>query len=59
MDASKTVTRVELYDMVYRKVGLSRRESADLTEFSLNGNLSLHCARRDGQAGGIWYIYST
>ena len=32
MDASKTVTRVELYDMVYRKVGLSRRESADLTE---------------------------
>ena len=36
MDASKTVTRVELYDMVYRKVGLSLRESADLTESVLN-----------------------
>ena len=32
MDASKTVTRNELYDTVHRKVGLSLRESADLTE---------------------------
>ena len=39
MDASKTVTRVELYDTVHRKVGLSLRESADLTESSLKGNL--------------------
>jgi integration host factor subunit alpha len=32
MDASKTVTRNDLYDTVHRKVGLSLRESADLTE---------------------------
>ena len=28
----KNVTRVELYDAVYRKVGLSRGESADLAD---------------------------
>jgi integration host factor subunit alpha len=28
----KSITRVELYDAVYRKVGLSRRESANLAE---------------------------
>ena len=32
MDASNVITRVELYDAVYRKAGLSRRESAALTE---------------------------
>ena len=32
MDASKTITRVELYDTVHRKVGLSLRQSADLTK---------------------------
>ena len=36
MDASKTVTRNDLYDTVHRKVGLSLRESADLTESVLN-----------------------
>ena len=36
MDASKTVTRNDLYDTVHRKVGLSLRESADLTESILN-----------------------
>ena len=36
MDASKTVTRNDLYDTVHRKVGLSLREAADLTESVLN-----------------------
>ena len=36
MDASKTVTRNDLYGTVHRKVGLSLRESADLTESVLN-----------------------
>ena len=36
MDASKTVTRNDLYDTVHRKVGLSLRESANLTESVLN-----------------------
>lgn len=31
----KTVTRVELYDAVYRKVGLSRSESSALVELVL------------------------
>ena len=31
----KNITRVELYDAVYRKVGLSRRESANLAELVL------------------------
>jgi integration host factor subunit alpha len=31
----KAVTRVELYDAVYRKVGLSRSESASLVELVL------------------------
>jgi integration host factor subunit alpha len=30
------VTRVELYDAVYRKAGLSRSESASLVELVLN-----------------------
>ncbi len=30
--ASKTVTRAELSEAVYRKVGLSRAESAELVE---------------------------
>jgi hypothetical protein len=29
----KAVTRVDLYESVYRKVGLSRSESASLVEF--------------------------
>jgi integration host factor subunit alpha len=33
--AGKTVTRVELYDAVYRKVGLSRSESSGLVELVL------------------------
>jgi integration host factor subunit alpha len=33
--AGKTVTRVELYDAVYRKVGLSRSESSTLVELVL------------------------
>src|SRR4249920_849140 len=36
MDASKTVTRNDLYETVHRRVGLSLRESADLTESVLN-----------------------
>jgi integration host factor subunit alpha len=32
----KTVTRVELYDAVYRKVGLSRSQSSALVELVLN-----------------------
>ena len=32
MDARKIVARIDLYDTVHRKVGLSLRESADLTE---------------------------
>jgi integration host factor subunit alpha len=34
--AGKTVTRVELYDAVYRTVGLSRSESSALVESVLN-----------------------
>jgi len=34
-DTGKAVTRVELYDAVYRKVGLSRSESSDLVELVL------------------------
>jgi integration host factor subunit alpha len=33
--ARKTITRVELYDAVYRKVGLSRSESSALVELVL------------------------
>jgi integration host factor subunit alpha len=33
--AGKTVTRVELYDAVYRKVGLSRSESSAMVELVL------------------------
>jgi integration host factor subunit alpha len=33
--AGKTVTRVQLYDAVYRKVGLSRSESSGLVELVL------------------------
>lgn len=33
--AGKTVTRVELYDAVYRKVGLSRSKSSALVELVL------------------------
>jgi integration host factor subunit alpha len=33
--AGKAVTRVELYDAVYRKVGLSRSESSTLVELVL------------------------
>ena len=33
--SGKTVTRVELYDAVYRKVGLSRSESSALVELVL------------------------
>jgi integration host factor subunit alpha len=33
--AGKTVTRIELYDAVYRKVGLSRSESSALVELVL------------------------
>jgi integration host factor subunit alpha len=33
--ARKTVTRIELYDAVYRKVGLSRSESSALVELVL------------------------
>jgi len=33
--AGKAVTRVELYDAVYRKVGLSRSESSALVELVL------------------------
>src|SRR5665213_1242101 len=33
--AGKTVTRVQLYDAVYRKVGLSRSESSALVELVL------------------------
>lgn len=33
--AGKTVTRVELYDAVYRKVGLSRSQSSALVELVL------------------------
>jgi len=36
MDDSKTVTRNDLYYTVQRRVGLSLRESADLTESVLN-----------------------
>ena len=32
MAASKGITRVDLYDAVHRKVGLSRGDSADLME---------------------------
>ena len=32
MVASKGITRVDLYDAVHRKVGLSRGDSADLME---------------------------
>jgi integration host factor subunit alpha len=31
----KAITRLDLYDAVYRKVGLSRRESANLAELVL------------------------
>ena len=34
-NAGKTVTRVELYDAVYRKVGLSRSKSSALVELVL------------------------
>ena len=34
--AGKTVTRVELYDAVYRTVGLSRSESSVMVELVLN-----------------------
>jgi integration host factor subunit alpha len=34
-NSGKTVTRVELYDAVHRKVGLSRSESASLVELVL------------------------
>jgi integration host factor subunit alpha len=34
-NVGKTVTRVELYDAVYRKVGLSRSESPSLVELVL------------------------
>ena len=34
--AGKAVTRVELYDAVYRKVGLSRSESSAFVELVLN-----------------------
>jgi integration host factor subunit alpha len=42
--AGKTVTRVELYDAVYRKVGLSRSESSGLVELVL-GEISDRVAR--------------
>jgi integration host factor subunit alpha len=35
LGARKTVTRIELYDAVYRKVGLSRSESSALVELVL------------------------
>lgn len=35
MGVAKAVTRVELYDAVYRKVGLSRSESSELVELML------------------------
>lgn len=35
LNSGKTVTRVELYDAVYRKVGLSRSESTALVELVL------------------------
>ena len=47
MVASKGITRVDLYDAVHRKVGLSRGDSADLMEISLERNFELHRARRD------------
>ena len=34
-NSGKTVTRVELYDAVYRRVGLSRSESASFVELVL------------------------
>ncbi|WP_213290910.1 integration host factor subunit alpha [Bradyrhizobium sp. sGM-13] len=36
MRGAKTITRVDLYDAIYRKVRLSRRESADFAELVLN-----------------------
>ena len=47
MVASKGITRVDFYDAVHRKVGLSRGSSADLMEISLERNFGLHRARRD------------
>ena len=34
-NSRKTVTRIDLYDAVYQKVGLSRSESASLVELAL------------------------
>ena len=47
MVASKGITRVDLYDAVHRKVGLSRGDFADLMESSLERDFGLHRARRD------------
>ncbi len=46
----KTVTRADLAESVFRKVGLSRAESAELVSKRLSMNLQCDRPRRERQA---------
>ena len=48
--SGKTITRADLCEAVYQKVGLSRTESAALVELVLRRDHRLPRARRDGEA---------
>ena len=51
--ASKTVTRAELSEAVYRKVGLSRAESAELVEQVLGEISDRLAAEKDVKLSGF------
>ena len=47
--SEKTLTRMELSEAVFRTVGLSRNESAELVEMRARPHLRRAGARRDGE----------
>jgi hypothetical protein len=53
----KSLTRVDLYDAVYRKVGLSRVESTSFVELFFKGNNRLHCPRGDSQTVIVRHVH--
>ena len=59
MIVHKAITRVELYDAVFRKAGLSRPESAALTESVLKEISDCIVRGETGQAGGFWNVHGT
>ena len=55
--SEKTLTRMDLSEAVFREVGLSRNESANLVEAVLQHMSDLLGVGRDGQDFILWHLF--